>query len=61
MEEITVIIGDGQPPAVWTLSIGVAEFSSGDSVEKLLSIANAAPYRAKRAAEIPWCGSKQVP
>ncbi len=46
-EELRVPIDDNQPPAGRTASIGVAEFSSGDSIEKLLSVADAALYRAK--------------
>jgi diguanylate cyclase (GGDEF)-like protein len=46
-EGLTIPVGEGQPPAGRTVSIGVAEFSPGDSVEKLLSLADAALYRAK--------------
>lgn len=47
MEELKITIGSDQPPVGRTASIGVAEFTAGDSVEKLLSIADAALYRAK--------------
>ena len=47
MEEIRIPIKDGEPPAGRTLSIGIAEFSSGDSLEQLLARADAALYRAK--------------
>jgi diguanylate cyclase (GGDEF)-like protein len=46
-EDLRVPIGDGQPPVGRTVSIGVAEFSAGDSIEKMLSTADAALYRAK--------------
>lgn len=49
MEEMKLTMGEGQPPAGRTVSIGVAEFSLGDSVEKLVSIADAALYRAKES------------
>ncbi len=49
MEELKVPMGEGQSPAGRTVSIGVAEFSMGDSVEKLISTADAALYRAKES------------
>ncbi len=47
MEELKISAADGQPPVGRTLSIGIAEFSAGETVEKLLSAADAALYRAK--------------
>jgi diguanylate cyclase (GGDEF)-like protein len=48
-EELKVPIDDHQPPACRTVSIGVSEFSPGESIEKLLSRADAALYRAKES------------
>lgn len=47
MEALRIPLDDGQPPVGRTASIGVAEFSAGDSIEKLLSHADAALYQAK--------------
>jgi len=47
MEAVRIPLEDGQLPVGRTASIGVAEFSTGDSVEKLLSHADAALYQAK--------------
>ncbi len=47
MEALRIPLEDGQPPVGRTASIGVAEFSSRDSIEQLLSHADAALYRAK--------------
>jgi diguanylate cyclase (GGDEF)-like protein len=47
MEELRISPGDDRPAAGRTVSIGVAEFSAGQTVEKLLSDADAALYRAK--------------
>jgi diguanylate cyclase (GGDEF)-like protein len=47
MEALRIPLEAGQPPVGRTASIGVAEFSAGDSIEKLLSLADAALYRAK--------------
>lgn len=49
MEALRIPLEDGQPPVGRTASIGVAEFSAGDSIEKLLSYADAALYQAKEA------------
>jgi len=49
MEALRIPLEDGQPPVGRTASIGVAEFSAGDSIEKLLSHADAALYQAKEA------------
>lgn len=46
-EELKIPIDDNQPPVGRTVSIGVAEYSIGDSIEKMLSTADAALYRAK--------------
>ncbi len=46
-EELKVPIDDHRPPAGRTVSIGVSEFTPGESIEKLLSTADAALYRAK--------------
>jgi diguanylate cyclase (GGDEF)-like protein len=46
-EELKVPVDDHQPPAGRTVSIGVSEFTPGDSIEKLISTADAALYRAK--------------
>ncbi len=47
MEMVKISVGDNQQPAGRTVSIGAAEFSSGESMEHLLSTADAALYRAK--------------
>jgi diguanylate cyclase (GGDEF)-like protein len=47
METVQVSVGDDRSPAGRTVSIGVAEFSPGETVEKILSTADAALYRAK--------------
>lgn len=49
MEDLKIPVGSGQPSAGRTVSIGVAEFSAGDSVEKLITIADGALYRAKKS------------
>jgi len=46
-EGIAIPVAEGQPAAGRTVSVGVTEFSSGDTLEKLLAIADAALYRAK--------------
>jgi diguanylate cyclase (GGDEF)-like protein len=48
MAEIEIHVGEGRPPAGRTVSIGVAEFTGNESVEKILSAADAALYRAKQ-------------
>jgi diguanylate cyclase (GGDEF)-like protein len=47
VEGLTIPMAEGQPAAGRTVSVGVTEFSSGDSLEKLLAAADAALYRAK--------------
>lgn len=47
MEALRIPLEEGQPPVGRTASIGVAEFSAGDTIEKLLSHADAALYQAK--------------
>ncbi len=47
MEELQIPVGDGRF-AGRTVSVGVAEFSAGDTMEKLLAAADAALYRAKQ-------------
>jgi diguanylate cyclase (GGDEF)-like protein len=47
MEDLKISVGDDQPPAGRTISIGAAEYANEESVEKLLTIADAALYRAK--------------
>jgi diguanylate cyclase (GGDEF)-like protein len=47
MEALRIPLEDGQPPVGRTASIGVAEFSAGDTIEKLFSHADAALYQAK--------------
>lgn len=47
MEELKISLADDQPPAGRTVSIGAAEYTGEESVEKLLTIADAALYRAK--------------
>jgi diguanylate cyclase (GGDEF)-like protein len=47
VEGLAIPVAEGQPAAGRTVSVGVAEFSSGDSLEKLLAAADAALYRAK--------------
>ena len=56
METTKIPIGSEQPPAGRTLSIGVAEFTQGDTEEKLLSLADAALYRAKEGGRnrVAW-------
>lgn len=49
MEALRIPLEPGQPPVGRTASIGVAEFSAGDSIEKLISLADAALYRAKES------------
>lgn len=49
MEALRITLEDGRPPVGRTTSIGVAEFSTGDSIEKLLSHADTALYQAKEA------------
>ncbi len=46
-EELMIPISEDQPPANRTVSIGISEFTAGESIEKLLSIADSALYRAK--------------
>jgi diguanylate cyclase (GGDEF)-like protein len=48
MTEIKIPVGNGRPPAGRTVSIGVAEFTSDESVEKILNAADSALYRAKQ-------------
>ena len=48
MADIRIPVGDGQPPAGRTVSIGVAEFAGDESVEKILNAADSALYRAKQ-------------
>gem|GEM_PF-804153 len=47
VEGLAIPMAEGQPAAGRTVSVGVTEFSSGDSLEKLLAAADAALYRAK--------------
>lgn len=47
MENLTIFVGDDLPLCGRTISVGIAEFSPGDSLEKLISRADAALYRAK--------------
>jgi len=56
MEELTIPLGEGRPPSGRTVSIGVAEFTAGDTVETLLSAADAALYRAKEGGrnKVVW-------
>jgi len=46
-EELKIPLDGDQPPVGRTVSIGVSEFTAGETVEKLLSGADAALYRAK--------------
>lgn len=46
-EGLTIAVGDGRPPAGTTVSSGVAEYAAGNTDEELISVTDAALYRAK--------------
>jgi diguanylate cyclase (GGDEF)-like protein len=48
MEDLRIPVGEDRPPVGRTVSIGVAEFTGEESVEKLLTAADTALYRAKQ-------------
>jgi diguanylate cyclase (GGDEF)-like protein len=47
MEEAKIVIAEDQPPAGRTVSIGIAEYMPGNTLEQLLSAADSALYQAK--------------